>query len=299
MHPLGRRRLLALVCLLGVAGCSEDLGPITAAWTQLQGTMTAKAAELHKQYADITAAVKALPPLANTDATGQALATKLGAALSAHSTVLAGLDSTIAKGTAGVQEAIKTGKVAEVQKAMEDAKAAYEAAVAKVAASGATAIGLLGQLKAHDAQLAAEAARVNTSGSKTDFDDIDFKPGKADFLFDRPNTQATLDKLVLFVNSCPELVVNIVGHTSNEGTAAANKKLSVARANAVKKYVAGKGVKAKKIHSVSGVGALDPAVPEPAPKSAEAKAMAPAALEEIRRKNRRVTVVVVVPCQPH
>jgi outer membrane protein OmpA-like peptidoglycan-associated protein len=292
-------RTAALLCVVALVGCSEDLGPVTATWNQLQSTMVAKAAELRKQYDSITAAVKALPPVSATDSLGQSLTAKLGAALGAHANLLGGVDSSISSAAASVGEAIKTGKVANIQKAIDDAKAAYDGAVGKVAASGTGVLTLLSQLKAHDAALAAEAARVNTAGSKTDFNDIDFKPGKADFLFDRPNTQATLDKLLVFVNSCPALVVDLVGHTSNEGTAAVNQKLSVDRAKAVKNWLLGKGVGAKKIHGVSGVGATDNAVPEPDAKAAAAKMMAPAALEEIRRKNRRVTVVVITPCAPH
>jgi outer membrane protein OmpA-like peptidoglycan-associated protein len=299
-HILTRgARTAALLSVLALLGCSEDLGPVTATWNQLQSTMVAKAAELRKQYQTIAAAAKALPPVPATDSLGQSLTAKLGAALTAHSSLLGGVDSSISSAAASVGEAIKTGKVANIQKAIDDAKSVYDASVAKVAASGTGVLALLSQLKTHDAALAAEAARVNTSGSKTDFNDIDFKPGKADFLFDRPNTQVTLDKLLVFVNTCPQLVVDLVGHTSNDGTAAVNQKLSVDRAKAVKKWLLSKGVGAKKIHGVSGVGATDNAVPEPDAKAAAAKMLPPAALEEIRRKNRRVTVVVVTPCAPH
>jgi outer membrane protein OmpA-like peptidoglycan-associated protein len=292
-------RSAALLCIITLVGCSEDLGPVTATWTQLQGTMVAKAADLRKQLSTIAASVKTLPPLSATDTVGQSLTSQLGRALSSQATVLSSLDSTISSAASAVGEAIKTGKVANIQKAIDDAKGSYDTAVAKATSSGAGVLTLLSQLKAHDAALAAEAARVNTLGAKTDFNDIDFKPGKADFLFDRPNTQATLDKLLVFVNTCPELVVNLVGHTSNEGTPAVNQTLSVNRAKAVQKWLVGKGVAAKKIHGVSGVGATDNAVPEPDAKVAAAKMLPANALEEIRRKNRRVTAVVVAPCAPH
>ena len=292
-------RTAALLSVVALVGCSEDLAPVTATWNQLQSAMVAKAADLRKQYQSVSAAVKALPPVSATDSIGQSMSAKLGAALSAHSALLGGVDSSISSAATSVGDAIKTGKVANIQKAIDDAKAAYDGAVGKVAASGTGVLALLSQLKSHDAALAAEAVRVNTAGSKTDFNDIDFKPGKADFLFDRPNTQATLDKLLAFVNTCPELVVDLVGHTSNEGSAAVNQTLSVDRAKAVKRWLVGKGVGAKKVHGVSGVGATDNAVPEPDAKAAAAKMLPAAALEEIRRKNRRVTVVVVTPCAPH
>jgi outer membrane protein OmpA-like peptidoglycan-associated protein len=301
MHRIltGGVRTLALLSVVALVGCSEDLGPLTTTWRGLQAAMSSRAAELRKQYNDVSAVVKAVPAISPTDAVGQAIAAKLNATLAADGKVLTTLDDTITSAGNSVQEAIKTGKVASLQKAVEDAKTAYDGVVTKAINSATNVATLYSQLKKHNAEVAAEAARVNTSGTKVDFTDIDFKPGKAVFLFDRPTTQATLDKLLLFVNSCPELAVDLIGHTSNEGTAAANKKLSVDRAKAVKGWLAGKGVAAKKIHSVSGVGATDNVVPEPDPKSAPAKALPPSALEDLRRKNRRVTVVVVTPCAPH
>jgi outer membrane protein OmpA-like peptidoglycan-associated protein len=300
MHRMLSRgaRAAALLSVVAVAGCSEDLGPVTATWNALQGTMTAKAAELHKQYNDIAAMVKSMPAIGASDSTGQALMAKLTAALSGHDKLLGSLDTSISSAASSVQTALKSGKVADVQKAIDDAKTAFDGIISRIGGSATTVATLLGQLKAHNTQVAADEARANSVGSKQDFTDIDFKPGKADFLFDRPNTQATLDKLLTFVNSCPELVVNLIGYTSNEGTPAANMKLSVDRAKAVQKWLVSKGVSPKKIRGVSGKGATDNVVVEPAPKSAAAKAMPPAALEELRRKNRRIAVAVVVPCKP-
>ena len=292
----GRGRTAAVLCLLALAGCGEDMGPITASWTKLQGAMGVEAEGLRKQFNEFVATAKALPPVAATDSVGQALLGKLNSAMAGELSQLNELDDSAKAAAASVQEALKTEKVANVQKAMDDARKAYDAIAAKVGASRTAITGLLAEVKAHTAQLAAEAARIGTVGATTDFTDIDFKAGKADFLFDRPHTQETLDKLLAFVNSCPDLTVDIVGHTSNEGTAAANQKLSLDRATAVKKWLLSKGVAANKIHSVSGVGATVNVVPEPAANSPEAKAMPAAALEELRRKNRRITVSVVTPC---
>jgi outer membrane protein OmpA-like peptidoglycan-associated protein len=291
-------RAAALLSVVTLLGCSEDLTAITATWNQLQSAMTAKAGELRKQYNDVAAAVKAMPAPGATDTTGRSMLDKLKGALAGHDKLLGGLDSTITTAATSVQEAIKTGKVVNIQKAIDDSKTAYDGAIAKLGASSATVTALLGQMKTHNAQVAAEAARINTAGSKVDFADIDFKAGKADFLFDRPTTQATLDKLLVFVNSCPALAVDLIGHTSGEGTPAANAKLSTDRAKAVQKWLLGKGVAKKKIHSVSGKGATDNVAPEPAANSAAAKAMPAAALEDLRRKNRRITVVVLTPCTP-
>jgi outer membrane protein OmpA-like peptidoglycan-associated protein len=300
MHRIqGGARIAALLSVVALVGCAEDLGPVTATWTQLQTTMVAKAGELRKQYNGILAAVKALPPPGPNDAIGQAMSSKLGAALSNHASLLSALDTSITSSGNSVQEAIKTGKVANVQKAIDDAKSAYDATLAKILASGAAVSGAFGQLKMHNAQLAAEVARINTPGSRVDYTDIDFKKGKGDFLFDRPNTQAALDKLLIFVNSCPEMAVDLVGHTSDEGTAAANMKLSAARAKAVQKWLLGKGVAAKKIHAVSGVGDTNNLGAEPDAKAANTKGMKPSLVDEARRPNRRITLVVFTPCGAH
>jgi outer membrane protein OmpA-like peptidoglycan-associated protein len=289
----------ALLSVVALVGCSEDLAPVTATWTQLQSTMVAKAADLRKQYNAITASVKTLPPVGASDVSGQTLTSKLGAGLSAHASLLAGLDSSITADGTAVQEAIKTGKAANVQKAIDDAKVAYDATLSRIAASGTAIGGLLGQLKAHNAKLAADAARVNTAGAKVDYTDIDFKKGKADFLFDRPNSQIALDKLFNFVSSCPELVVDLVGHTSDEGSAAVNMKLSTARAKAVQKWLVGKGVAPKKIRAATGVGDRDNVMAEPDAAAANTKSMNPGAVDEARRPNRRITLVVVAPCPAH
>ncbi len=283
MHCMlrGGSRIAALVSVVALVGCSEDLAPVTATWTQLQSTMVAKADELRKQYNALTAQVKALPPLGASDVPGQTLTSKLGAGLSAHASLLAALDSSITVAGTAVQQAIKTGKVANVQKAIDDAKATYDASLSRLTASGTAVASLLSQLKAHDAKLAAEAARINTPGAKVDFTGVDFKKGKGDL---QTNAQPGLDKLLTFVNSCPEMVVDIVGHTSDEGTPAVNKKLSAARAQAVKHWLSGKGVAAKKLHGVSGVGDTDNVLADPDATASSTKA------------NRRITLVVLTPC---
>ena len=56
------------------------------------------------------------------------------------------------------------------------------------------------------------------------------------------------------------------------------------------------GIDAKKFRNISGVGERENVVPEPAPGSPQAKAMGAQALEDARRKNRRITVHPVTPC---
>ncbi len=287
-----KRRIswVAGLCLVALVGCSEDMGPVTAAWNQLVQTMTAKVDALKSQHASMQGAVKALPPAADADAAGKAQKGKLDQALASHGQSLAALDAFISTSKSSFDEAVKTGKVANAQKVLDETKARFEQLSANLGAS-ATAVGtLIDQFKKHLDDMAKVADR--------DFTDLDFKPGTAKFLFDRPTSKATLVKLVAYMKSCAELVVDLVGHTSNEGSDAKNVALSVARAKAVKKYLVTKeGVEKKKFHAISGVGARQNVVPEPAPGSPEAKKMGAKEMEEIRRKNRRITVHPVTPCQ--
>jgi outer membrane protein OmpA-like peptidoglycan-associated protein len=273
------------------------LGYLASRWNRVESSMLAKAAELHRHQLAMNAAVTALPAVGATDTTGQALTAKLGAALKVHSGLLAALDSTIQTGRTAVQEAIKTGKVGRSLKAMVDAQAAFEGSLALLKHSEPALGAAFRQLRAYEAQVAAEAVRANTPGARTDFIDIDFQKDTSDFLLDQPHTQAALDALLGFVNRCPELVVDLIGHTSNEGEAIANLKLSAERAKAVKQWLLAKGVGKKKVRAVSGVGATDNAMPEPDSKLAAT--MDQALLEPVRRKNRRITAVVVTPCTAH
>lgn len=282
-------RVAASLCLAAVMGCSEDLGPVTAAWNQLSQTMSTKIAELKKQYQAVQGVVKGLPALADTDAAGKALKARLDQALAGHGQGIEALDSLVATAKTSVDEAVKSGKIANVQKVIDDTRSRFDQLSSGLTGSGTAVTGLVGQYRKHLAEMAKPA--------KVDFTDIDFKRGTAKFLFDRPSSKATLDKLTAYMKACPELVVDLVGHTSNEGSDAKNITLSIDRAKAVKQYLVTKaGVEEKKFRNVAGVGAHDNAVPEPAPGSPEAKKMGAKALEEIRRKNRRISVITVTAC---
>jgi outer membrane protein OmpA-like peptidoglycan-associated protein len=279
----------ASLCLVAGMGCSEDLGPVTAAWNQLSQTMTTRIAEFKKQYAAMQGVVKALPAVADSDAAGKALKARLDQALASQGQGIEALDSLASTAKGSFDEAVKTGKIASVQKVIDETKNRFDQLASSLAASGTTVTNLTSQYRKY----LLEVARPE----KVDFTDLDFKPGTARFLFDRPSSKATLHKLTAYMNACPERVVDLVGHTSNEGSDAKNLALSIARAKAVKQYLVTKeGVQEKKFRNIAGVGAQDNAVPEPAPGSPQAKKMGAKAMEEIRRKNRRITVTTVTAC---
>ena len=71
--------------------------------------------------------------------------------------------------------------------------------------------------------------------------------------------------------------ITVIGHTDNVGTDAANQKLSLRRANAVKQYLATHGIDAAKIKT-NGRGKTSPVADN---KTAQGRA-----------RNRRVEVVI-------
>ena len=106
----------------------------------------------------------------------------------------------------------------------------------------------------------------------------------ADALFDfdksvlKPAAKASLDSLLGKIKSLTLEVIIAVGHTDAIGTEAYNQKLSVRRANAVKKYLVSKGIEPNRIY-VEGKGKTQPVADN---KTAEGRA-----------KNRRVEIEVV------
>lgn len=99
---------------------------------------------------------------------------------------------------------------------------------------------------------------------------INFDTGKASIGAD---SAQVLEEILKLAKAHPELKLTIEGHTDNVGNAAANRKLSEARAGAVKAWLVGKGVKADRL-AAAGFGDTKPAADN--------------GTEEGRAKNRRV-----------
>lgn len=106
----------------------------------------------------------------------------------------------------------------------------------------------------------------------------------ADALFDfdksvlKPAAKASLDSLAAKVKSLTLEVIVAVGHTDSVGTDAYNQKLSIRRAESVKKYLVSQGIEAKRIY-VEGKGESQPVADN---KTAEGRA-----------KNRRVQIEAI------
>jgi len=112
------------------------------------------------------------------------------------------------------------------------------------------------------------------SSISASFDNIEFDFGSNKLTAE---SKATLDQVAKILNSYPAEKININGYTDNIGSNAVNKKLSQARAAAVKEYLISKGV--KNISAVEGYG--------------EDKPIASNSTAEGRQKNRRVEFEII------
>jgi OOP family OmpA-OmpF porin len=102
---------------------------------------------------------------------------------------------------------------------------------------------------------------------------INFDTGKADL---KQDGIATVKEIATLLKSNPALQLSVEGHTDNVGDAAANKKLSEARAKSVTAAIVAGGVAAARL-SATGFG--------------QEKPVADNRTEEGRAKNRRVELV--------
>jgi len=85
---------------------------------------------------------------------------------------------------------------------------------------------------------------------------INFSPASA-----RLNDEsfALLDNIYDIVNRCPDLMIEVAGHTDSDGSDATNQLLSERRAAAVSDYLASKGIPPERVHAV-GYGESRPVV---------------------------------------
>ncbi len=94
-----------------------------------------------------------------------------------------------------------------------------------------------------------EGKRVAT-GEKVILKSLQFEQGK-DIL--SPSAMSELDKVEQLMQQSPTMVIEIIGHTSDEGDRNSNIELSLKRAKACKDYLQKKGIKSNRIQ-VRGMG---------------------------------------------
>lgn len=99
---------------------------------------------------------------------------------------------------------------------------------------------------------------------------VEFEPGSAVL---RPASLPLLDEMAIAMTRLKDRRFEVIGHTDADGARAANVSLSLARAQAVKTYLTGKGLPADRI-TISGMGPDQP--------------VASNATEAGRARNRRI-----------
>ncbi len=93
-----------------------------------------------------------------------------------------------------------------------------------------------------------------------------------------PDTVPELDRIAIFMKRHPRVKIRVEGHTDSRGSARFNQRLSIKRAEAVKRYLVAKGVAPSRI-LVYGYG--------------ESQPIASNATEFGRRLNRRTEIVII------
>jgi OmpA-OmpF porin, OOP family len=107
------------------------------------------------------------------------------------------------------------------------------------------------------------------------FDDLNFETGTATLT---SASQATVDELVIILKAHPDVKVTLEGHTDSQGDAAANKRLSQARAAAIKARLVEQGALTPDRIRTAGYGGERPVAPNDS--------------EDGRARNRRTELVV-------
>lgn len=112
-------------------------------------------------------------------------------------------------------------------------------------------------------------------------------PGDVTFDFDkatiRSDASSTLDQLAALIAAGPDGVISIEGHTDAKGDDAYNKRLSQARAEAVREFLVGKDIDKARLRTI-GLGELRPVAPNAKSDGSDD--------EQGRQKNRRVEVIL-------
>jgi outer membrane protein OmpA-like peptidoglycan-associated protein len=100
----------------------------------------------------------------------------------------------------------------------------------------------------------------------------------------KPESFPALDQIVRMMNTYPDLVIEISGHTDSKGSDIYNQRLSEARAQAVVAYLVSKGISKARLSS-KGYGESKPVEPNENPNGTDNP--------EGREKNRRTEFKVI------
>jgi outer membrane protein OmpA-like peptidoglycan-associated protein len=291
---------------LALVGCDEqkatptttqataaDLSGPTTAWKKLDGDFTTKIAGFKKDHEAASTALKALPAAAAGDMMGSFIRTRLSSKLEGQAKTLTDMEGKITKSRTAWDEASKKGDVAALNTWLGTTTTEF-------GKYGTDLTKLSTDLKEYSHELEVLKVSAADAAKKKDgmvnFSDIDFKVGSAEMDLSKKSSKDAFDRLLGFTKTCKEMTFAVHGHTSKDGDKTKNEKLSLDRAETVKKALVAKGVDAKKITEVKGLGSSMSFLPEPEPGSDEEKSMDKAELESVRNINRRIELDVVTPC---
>jgi outer membrane protein OmpA-like peptidoglycan-associated protein len=247
-----------------------------------------------KQVASFKADVKAVAGRSKESPEAELLWNRADAKCKAHDPNVKQLEETLAKHQKALAEAQESHDSSRIIMAVN-------AATRELTPLRASVTKWQEELSAstHDLVFFRQAtAETSQQIGELNFSDIDFAPGSAEVDTKSKSSAAGVARLVAFTKTCKELRYVIHGHTSREGSAEKNEQLSLERAKAIEQLLIDKGINKEQVLSRIGHGSAIPMIAEPAPGSAEEKAMPKDELERIRIINRRIAIEVKVPC-PH
>jgi|CXWL01.1.fsa_nt_gi outer membrane protein OmpA-like peptidoglycan-associated protein len=292
----------------GLFSCADRLTPLKAEWSVTVAHASAKALEFNARYQAMAAQAQALPVLEDSTSPSAIAQREWFEDLADAEEQISDLEEAIGNAEAKVKKTISDGTLKDLQAVVVEEKKslADEQGQAVAALEGVTGTfdamkaGVLAQGSAEQdgAQRIPEWVRAfrrlaHQGGTQT-VREVTFLKGKSELDTQSAENMKGLDALAAVFKDCKDLKVKVTGHTQQDGDAKANEKLSLGRADALKKYLTSHGAKKEALRTYGG-GGNAPLVPEPAGE-AEAKRMGAAAVKQAREKNRRLTLEVTSRC---
>ena len=256
------QRAALVVATLGLLACAEDLTAVNASWTAVNEGWQKVITDAKKTHADADAVAKrSLPPVADADAAGKDMKTKLDASLAAHKELVSNLEQVAIESKGAVEKAALERKVAPVQAAIDAGVAKWGTLQPKLAAATDAVTTSLTGLKSHLDAEAAKAAAAAADPAAKDPETVKAAGGEASFVFtfddkdaiDEAASSASLERMVKLLGLCEALKVEL-------SVGGKDAKSSTARASAVKKAIEKKGVPASRITKAVGVAGEAPVV---------------------------------------
>jgi outer membrane protein OmpA-like peptidoglycan-associated protein len=290
------RRWIAFPALIALAACT-DLSKYTAEGQNLVAQFGPQIAALLKDNDGLLARVKSLP----TTFPGVA---ELAVKIVANQTKIAEMKALVEAFPSKLADAVKSGKEADVTALLAGFK---KDVTDGLAAAGASVKALAGELRPLESSVAERAAaaaferklpsgyvlRGSSGGVEAmlvsyieqpsqpagkdawfDFDRLLFKTGSSDL--DMEKSKEQLVNVAEILKTYPNVQLKVGGYTDNTGSAAANRKLSEARASSVVAQLVGMGIAPARLVS-EGYGSAHPVCPAND-------------TEECRAKNRRISL---------